>query len=177
MGSPINDPAQILRASSAPPAPGLWIDPASPTYRDPVTGMVLTPYPVVYNTHWIDKIKGPHKICTIETGECSWHHLELRWTCAIVIKLSRGGGIRLVRLSANAARSCESGHFRDPPKATRGWGMTWSRIPGGRNGRQVVELSWRDGLIDSLPPGPDLPAYLMHLYGADRLPCAAGGVQ
>lgn len=177
MADPRIAPADLLRAESAPPPAGLYLHLASPSYYAPVQGIVLSAFPFEFETHWIDPAVGPERICTRRHHPCPFCTLELRWNAAVAVRLRSNGGMRLVRISAHAARNCDSGHFRRPSKPIRGWGLTLLRHKGGRSGRLEVRLTPPPAEDPTLPPGPDVAAIVAHLLGADKPAAGNGGAQ
>jgi hypothetical protein len=174
---PLPSPADLLRADSAPPPSGLYLHFAAPTYYAPIQGVILSCFPYEFETHWIDPTVGPERMCVKRARPCPYCSCDTRWHAALAIRLRCNGGLRLVRISAHAARLCDSGHFRRPAKPTRGWGLTLSRLRGGRSGRLEVVMTAPPREDSSLPVAPELGPILAHIYGADRLPATEGGIQ
>jgi hypothetical protein len=174
MLTPPPRPADLLRADLAPPPAGLYLHLASPSYYAPVQGVVLSSFPFEFETHWVDPVRGPEVVCFRKLRACPYCNLEARWHAALCIKLSANGGLRLVKVSAHAARNCTSGHFRNPAKPIRGWWLQQFRDKGGKAGRLRVELFAPPKDDPSLPVCPDVAAIIANMY-RERPPVSQEG--
>jgi hypothetical protein len=131
-----------------------------------VGGVVACTSHCVVWSHWTDRKRQP---CTLELGACILCDTskQRRWEAWLAVRPFDAPGLRLVPITAAAARSSKLPHFHDGGPSWLGWRVKLIRLgPGKTAPVRLLANPPRAG--EPLPsPLPDLPGWIRRLYGVE----------